>query len=332
MKILIIKPSSLGDIIHTLPVVQALKDHWPEAEIDWLVFDTFKEVVGLCPLISEILVFQRHRWNRLTCQGEVARFISSELRKKEYDLVIDLQGLLRSGLLTYATRAPRKIGLQDAREGARFFYNEIVHWSEPKLHAIDRYLKTMDHLGIAVSSVRFPMALAGRLNPLVERRLPETPFVLVNPFSRGEFKRWRLSGFQEVMGFAPDIPFVIIGQKGDAAEASLLAGRNIINLAGQTTMLDMVHLVARSSGLLTNDSGPMHLGVALGVPVVALFGQGASDPALTGPYGKNGSHTLIFDMSESHPLFDPSIQPESPELRADINRLIAGLMGNKKRS
>src|SRR5579859_247973 len=125
MRILIIKPSSLGDVVHALPTVNRIRQRYPDARITWLINDTLAPLLDRCPIIDEIIEFPRAEFTNPTHAVRFLGFVR-QLRARQFDLVIDLQGLFRSGLMTWATRAPRRIGRSDAREGARFAYTEIV--------------------------------------------------------------------------------------------------------------------------------------------------------------------------------------------------------------
>ena len=121
MRILIVKPSSLGDIICALPVAQSIRDQLPEAEISWVVKSRFADVVRRCPTVNGELIEFEHSagWSGITAIWRVMR----RLRERQFDAVLDFQGLLRSGLMTFAANAPFKVGIAEAREGSRLFYN-----------------------------------------------------------------------------------------------------------------------------------------------------------------------------------------------------------------
>ena len=123
VKILIVKPSSLGDVLHALPAMSLLRRHFPDASISWLVNDTFAGIVELFPGVDEIIVFRRQRWGQLRHGFELAKFLL-ELRRRRFDLVIDFQGLFRSGFFTWVTGASRRIGFKAAREGHLLKYHE----------------------------------------------------------------------------------------------------------------------------------------------------------------------------------------------------------------
>ena len=125
MKILIVKPSSLGDVIHALPTVDRIRQRFPDAQISWLINDTLAPLLKHCPIIDDLIELPRAEFSGPASSLRLIAFLR-RLRARQFDLVIDLQGLFRSGVMTWATRAPRRVGRSDAREGARFAYTEIV--------------------------------------------------------------------------------------------------------------------------------------------------------------------------------------------------------------
>lgn len=296
VKILIIKPSSFGDVIHTLPLVHSLKRNLPQAQITWLINRSYASFIRHCPLVAQTLDFDRKNASPFHSPVQFARFVFGEIPADEYDLVIDVQCLLRSGIFCWASKGKRKLGLQDGREGCKVFYHDIVRWPEGKRHAVERYLKVIHHLGLIEYPVSFPLDFPLGMPERLAQRCPDE-FVVINPFSRGNYKRWRMSGFRNVIEQMPETTFILIGEEADRQESLLLESSNVINLVGQTNLVELAQVIQAGKCLLTNDSGPMHLAVALKKPVLALFG--ASDPDLTGPYGYPQDSLMRFDPEES---------------------------------
>ncbi|HUK83093.1 MAG TPA: glycosyltransferase family 9 protein [Verrucomicrobiae bacterium] len=265
MRILIIKPSSLGDVVHALPTVTRIRKKFPDAHIAWLINTELASLLKNCPVINQRIEFHRLNYSRLPA-------LLWRLRRERFDIVVDLQGLLRSGMMTWATRAPRRIGLSDAREGARSFYNEIV--SVPRTHAVDRYLLAADHLGCDTGPVEFPLGIA----PPFRDRL-----IAINPSARWLTKLWGDGRFTELVRRLPHARVVLTGSAGERTRIERIA-LGCRNLAGGTDLFELAELYARCCVVIANDSGPMHIAAAVGTPVVAIFGP--TDPALTGPYGK----------------------------------------------
>ena len=281
-RILILKPSSLGDVIHALPAVHQIRQRYPQAHLAWLVNTAFISLLKHCPIIDEIIPFPRHEYRRLP--GLIRR-----LRRGRYDVVVDLQGLLRSGLLAALAGAPRRIGLSDARECAGFFHNEII--AVPRIHAVDRYLRAAVHLGGAAGPVEFPLGLApGKQSE---------GYLAIHASARWPTKLWGDDKFAELIRQLPQERIILTGSAAEAERIGRLAqgGRN---LAGQTDLFELAEWYRRCAVVVTNDSGPMHLAAAVGTPVVAIFGP--TDPALTGPYGKG--HTILRAALPCAPCFN----------------------------
>jgi heptosyltransferase-1 len=273
MKILIIKPSSLGDIVQALPVACSLKKHWPEARMDWLVFDAFAPLLEGHKALDRALVFPKKQFFHPSHWAKSRSWMRA-LRDSRYDLVIDLQGLARSGFLTWMTGAPRRIGLKSAREGAGLAYTETV--SDTATAAAERYLAVLRHLEVPALPLEFGLHVPKmEIPPLV----PGTYWVL-HPYSRWETKLWPWSRYEPVVRAFSEMPAVVVGQGPwfPLREGPVVDLRNRLDLRQLMVVLQGARVV------LSTDSGPAHLAAALEVPTLALFG--ATDWKKTGPVGK----------------------------------------------
>ncbi len=275
MNILIVKPSSLGDVIHALPTVNLIRQRFPDAHIAWLINAELSSLLQRCPLINDRIEFRRRdrrAWLPLL----------NQLRRQHFDLVVDLQGLLRTGIFSAATRAPRRIGLSDAREGARLFYTEVV--PVPREHAVNRYLRAARHLGCPDGPIEFPLGLEGPA--------PSRPLIALNPLARWETKIWGDDRFSALLDRLPAERVVLIGSAGERDRIEAINRGRARNLAGTLDLYELAELYRQCAVVITNDTGPMHLAAAVGTPVIALFGP--TDPALVGPYG--AGHTVFRNM------------------------------------
>jgi lipopolysaccharide heptosyltransferase I len=173
-RILLVKPSSLGDVIHALPVLNGLRQRYPDARIDWLIGSAFAPLLEGHPAISHLVLFDRRRYGRMIGSPRVAadfmRFLA-ELRRTRYELVVDLQGLFRSGFLTRMTGAPIRMGFRDAREGARMFYTHYLPESPVDTHAVDRNYTVAHVLGFADLPVEFRLPINADARAAVDRLL-----------------------------------------------------------------------------------------------------------------------------------------------------------------
>jgi lipopolysaccharide heptosyltransferase I len=281
MRLLIIKPSSLGDIVHALPTVNLIRRRHPDAHIAWLVNPEFASILQNNPLINETILFPRRELGKLP--GLVR-----QLRRQHFNVALDLQGLLRSGLIAKLAGIPRRVGLSDSREGARHLHTEIVR--VPRCHAVDRYLHAASHLQCGTAPVEFPIGITETDRVRVDELLTglEPCPIAINPMARWETKIWGDDKFTALIQKLPASRVILTGSKTEADRIKKLSS-GCRNLAGQTTLTQLAELYRRCAAVITNDSGPMHIAAAMGVPVVAIFGP--TDPALVGPYGKG--HAII---------------------------------------
>lgn len=296
-RILIIKLSSFGDIFHALPAVNNLKVAL-DAEIDWVTQPEYVELVKCFPVVSSVIPFPRREF--LT-QG--FGFLRT-LRGRHYDLVIDLQGLLKSALVARLARGARTIGPSFQREGARFFYDAVAGRRDKNRHAVEENLDVVRTLGLPVIPVRFPIAFPAQV---VDAGAPRVAIV---PVSRRENKNWPVECFLQTaralqQEFRASI--FLFGSKADHAICegirSELMSRTpagtVVNLAGKTSLVEMGRWFTQMNLVVVNDSGPLHMAVALGIPVVTLFGP--TDPRRTGPYGEG--HRVITSEMACAPCF-----------------------------
>ena len=337
-RILIIKPSSLGDVIQAVPVARALRGLAPQARIDWLVTPGCAGVVELVGSIDHIVPFDRRRYGRMwwnpAAFGAFVSFVL-KLRRTRYTAVVDLQGLFRSGFLSWASGAATRIGLSDAREGAGRFYTTVVQTPAEAMSAVERYMLVAAALGAPADGPRrFDLAMAEARRILADAGLKEgRAYVVVVPGARWPTKRWPEERFaelarriQEQLGLAA----VLVGGPEDREIAARIAqkagetgvphfeGRSpkvcdveqakehtlapaapglqsvaprptAVNLAGRTDLKTLAAVLRGAAGVVSGDTGPMHLAAALGRPVVAIFGPTSAERA--GPYG--GGHVVL---------------------------------------
>lgn len=295
-KALIIKPSSLGDIVHSLPFLSSLKKTHPDASVHWVVARGLEGLLDGHPLIDRLWVINKDKWKRITSAPDTLREFSalmSGLAREKFDVAIDLQGLFRSGLITRLSQAPLRIGFKEARELSTLFYNHLVEGGV-ELHAVDRYMKIATHLGLDTSSVDFPMLTAPYNTG------PDDYAVLV-PGARWDTKIWAASNFAALAASLPIRTF-ILGGSSDSARADEIAsgsGGKATSLAGKTDLKELAYVIKGARFMICNDSGPMHIAAGFGVPVFAIFGP--TSPLRTGPYGKG--HTIFQSDLDCVPCY-----------------------------
>ena len=301
-RILLIKPSSLGDCLHALPVLNALRAAKPKAKISWLINSEYAEIIETHPGLDEVIRFNRAHFRARNPGFEAVKEIcrlGGELRGKKFDLVIDLQGLLRSGIMAAATGADIRVGLADARELAGLFYTHRVQLKDTDVHAVDRYMRCLEYLGIEGKERDFSLPVAAKASEEIEQMLaedgvkPNEKFVLVVPGARWESKRWAIEKFAEVIDAIKEelsLRCVLAGTGAEGKICERLVGMcqaEPVNLAGRTSLRQLVALVKRSELVLGHDSGTIHLAVAMNRPLVCIIGP--TEPKRTGPYGREDS-------------------------------------------
>ncbi len=328
-KILLIKLSAVGDVVHTIPVLNKLRRRYPGARIDWLVTPAIGELLQHHPAITTVREFQRDDWSQ---PWRAAPFVGSArlalaLRSTGYDLVIDMHGQMRTALFVLATGAPVRIGFdrprasvwdasprtfppqarrhawQGAREGSWLAYTHHIAVPTLDMHAVDRYLGVGPLLGLdsdpADFSFPIPPAAVNRISALNEYYgIEGKKLAVLAPGTIWETKQWRSAGFAEVARHFLQKGFAVVlagaaRERAACAEVAKLAP-GVVNLAGETTLSELAALIRRATICVTNDSGPMHLAVALDRPVVSVFGP--TDPIWIGPYGR-GNAVLQADLA-----------------------------------
>jgi len=307
VNILIVKLSAVGDVIHTLPSLAALRKCFPDAHITWVVEEAAADIVRDHPDLDRVIVSRRKGWwkeirsGRLRKPlGEIKTFLR-DLRDRDFDLVIDFHGLFKSAILVFLSRGRRKIGYDSYQELSGLFYNEKIPEDMNK-HAVDRYLDFSGYLGAAMMQPEFKIAIGEenrkRVDELLKAQGIAGAFIALNPVAYWDTKLWedeRFAALCDRIDEAYGIPVVLTGQQSPSLEKiRSLSRRGVINLEGQTTLKDLAELYRRAMLLITTDSGPMHLAAAMGTPVVALFGP--TDSKRTGPYGP-GHHVIREPLS-----------------------------------
>jgi len=309
-RVLIIRPISLGDIIDALSLASSIKTALPGVRMDWVAGRAYTELLDGNPNVDRVIVFDRGMFKGPGRLGRLISFVR-ELRRDRYDLVIDLQGLLRSALMAFACRARVRAGFENAREGAPIFYTVKVQVPDRDMHAVDRYMLVPGMLGIRGPDASFTLVTDKEHEDAARELLSESgisqgaPFIAVAPSARWVTKRWDPSGFAGVSRelyrrYGVRSVFV-----GTAEDASVMDGADgwvpegSAELFGRTGIKTLAAIFRMARAVLTNDSGPMHIAAAVGTPTVALFGP--TEPKRTGPYGKG--HTVLTAGVECAPCF-----------------------------
>lgn len=335
--ILIIKLSALGDVIHTLPALTTLRRHRPGARIAWLVEEAAADLVRGHAALDRLIVWRRGAFDRAVRSGRVfaaateLRRTLRELRDTRHDLVVDFQGLAKSAFWVAAARAVAKAGYgpgQRRNELAHLVLNRRVPVTAPGAHAVERNLRLLEGLGFPRLPLAydFPVAPANEAEAgglLAEVNLAGgARFVAVNALTRWPTKNWTPAGFAAVADLlaARGLPAVFTGAPGDRAALDAIAAAMrtpMRRLDGRTPLKTLAALFRRAAAVLSTDTGPMHLAVAVGTPVVALFGP--TDPGYTGPHGEG--HVVLRAGLACSPCFRRDCRTKQFEPHACMVRL-----------
>jgi len=300
MKILIIKLSAIGDVVQTLPALEAIKKLYPDSAITWIVEEAAAGILEDHPLIDELLVSRRKTWLRMLknpftlIQGlaHIIRFLR-KLRSSRYDIAIDFQGLLKSGMLIGLARATRKIGFDRTRELSYLFLNERLPAYNIEKHALERYLDVARYLGSKEPSSACTLPIERERLRMKQRiaaiQQQERPLVAMNPVARWKTKLWPEQNFVELADRLVKEKNAVVVFTGSPDDRSVndrivsMMKETAVNWAGETTLKELAALASLADLFITTDTGPMHLAAAAGTKVLALFGPTA--PWRTGPYG-----------------------------------------------
>jgi heptosyltransferase I len=321
VNILIVKLSAIGDVIHTLPAVAALRQHYPDACITWVIEEAASDLIKGHPHLDRMIISRRKSWisdlmsGRFGCAGKEIRSFLRELNACHYDLVIDFHGLFKSAAIVFLSGGRRKLGYDSLQEMSGLFYNEKIPENMGK-HAVDRYLDFAHYLGVDAGTPEFVIPVQEENRTRIESLLKaghigeKDPFVAVSPQALWKTKLWEDEKFArlcERIIQELNIPVVFTGSEDKTVKAiQSFMTLPSVNLAGRTTLRDLARLYQKAALLITTDSGPMHLAAAMKTPVVALFGP--TDPGRTGPYG-NGHMIIRMELTCS-PCFSKTCETQ----------------------
>lgn len=304
MNILIVKLSAIGDVIHTLPALNAIRKHYPDAYITWLVEEDAAPLVENHEALDRVLVSKRKRWMKalrsasfLSTIKEISGFIKV-LRDTHYDIILDFQALLKSGILIALARGRRKIGFGKGLEHMEYSYiflNERIPAVDMEIHALSRGMLLIESLGVPGKTIEYKLPVTDSEYDMADELLRQggvkdgAQVVAINPVAKWGTKLWPAERFAHVADKIIeqyDKEIVFSGAPEDRSFIDQIISNmenRSINLAGKSTLTVLAALYEKSELVISTDTGPMHLAVAVRTPVVALFGPTA--PWRTGPYG-----------------------------------------------
>lgn len=336
MNILLVKLSAIGDVLHTLPVLNALRQAFVDAHITWLVEEAAAALIEGHPALDRVLICRRKSWIRDWKAGrrkavveEAADFVA-RLRDTVYDVVLDFQALLKGALWIALCRGKRKIGFDrgmEHMEHSYWFLNERIPPISMEVHALERNLVMLEPLGIRnVQDVVYRLPITtdhrNRVRRLLQPLSGSRPIVCINPVAKWDTKLWTARGFAAVADrLVAEVGAAVIftGAQEDRGRIDDIRdrmSRHALDVSGQTDLMTLAALYETADAVISTDTGPMHLAAAVETPVVALFGPTA--PWRTGPYGNR--HRVIrlgtacspcFRRSCTNPVCMLGIDPES---------------------
>ena len=324
--ILIIKPSSLGDIVLALPALSALRKSFPDAKISWLIRSEFAPLLQNHPSLTDVILFDRtflgKAWYNPRAFVSLLSLIC-RLRRGKFDAVVDLQGLFRTASLGWLAGCKKRFGMAAAREFAHAFYTHKVHQDRNCIHLVDYYLKIIRTVGACDVNVQFVLpvdsASADSVGSLLTRHniSPDNYAILV-PGSAHSNKCWpveRFAALADKISSQFGLSIIATGtasEKAVAEELKNLANAPIANLAGQTSLTELVALLKSAKLVVSNDTGPGHIAAALGSPLVLMFGP--TNPARVAPYRRSSSVVAIEPDSRG-------LLPNSADPKHDIKAI-----------
>lgn len=323
--ILIIKPSAIGDIVHALPILANLKTSFPDSKITWLVREDFTSLIADHKNIDELIIFKRKLlgkwWHSKKSFNELLS-LKRTLKDSKFDLVIDLQGLFRTALFAWLTGCKKRVGLKDARESATLFYTDSIAKPKTSDHIIDYYNHIIASLGADISSdIKFDISVNSDAENELEELLKEkgienNKLIIFIPGAAHKFKCWPVEYFVKLaqrLSENSDYSIITVGsasEKDICQKITTLASVPVISLAGQTNIPQLVALLSKASMVVSNDTGPGHIAVALNTPSVIIFGP--TNPQRLAPYNKPDSLVL------AKPYNDPDIiKSRDPQYRIE---------------
>jgi len=313
--ILIIKPSSLGDIVLALPALSALRRSFPDARISWLVRPEFASLLKNHPHLTETILFDRKflgkSWYNPRAFASLLSLIW-RLRRSKFDAVIDLQGLFRTASLSWLSGCRKRFGMTNARELAHIFYTHKIPQDQDCIHLVDYYLKIIQAVGVSDIGVQFilpqdPASADSISRLLASRSISPDNYAVFIPTSAHSDKRWpvgRFAALADKISSRFDLSIIATGTASEGSDVERLknlANVPIANLTGLTNLSELIALLKAAKLVVSNDTGPGHIAAALGTPLVLIFGR--SNPARVAPYGR--SHCVA------------AIEPDSRGLKAD---------------
>lgn len=303
-EILLIRLSSIGDVLHCTPVAAALKTAWPDCKVTWLVGEVCAELLQTNPDVDYAIVWSRERFEQHLRSGEFSKAyalwqtLKAQLSTKVYDAVLDIQGLFITGMIARLTQTKRRLGLRDARELNPLFMSETANALGS--HITERYLGVLPLLGIAPSTRKMTLVVPAAAREFARCYLAQAKIaaqdklVVLIPGTTWPTKNWPPELFADVAGkLGRDFRIMLCGSKRELAmgqEIISKAGVPVIDAIGQTSLLQMAALLEQAAVVVAGDTGPLYMAAALDIPTVTIFGP--TNPVTYTPFGRQHAYAV----------------------------------------
>ncbi|MHC4133103.1 MAG: glycosyltransferase family 9 protein [Planctomycetota bacterium] len=324
--ILIIKPSSLGDIVLALPALSALRESYPDAEISWLIRPEFAPLIENHPDLTKTIAFDRKFLGKSWYNPKAFACLLSLiklLRKSKFDLIIDFQGLFRTGCLAWLSGCRKRIGMDNAREFAGLFYTQKIQQKPEYIHLVDYYLEIVRPTGASKSEPDFALPINPSAEESIKQLLKDKELDIDNygvliPGSVHADKCWPVDNFAELAEKIHKQFGLSMVVTGTSSEKKITEGVKalskvpIIDLAGLTSLGELAALINGARLVVSNDTGPGHIAAALGVPLVMMFSR--ANPVRIHPYKRKECVVAIEPFSRGS-------KPNSKDSKYDINKI-----------
>lgn len=305
--ILIVKLSSIGDVIHALPVSHAIKETYPEAHLTWVVEPPAYDIVAMADCVDEIIVFHKKEFRSLGGFLSHIGPFRKKLQERTYDVVLDLQGLFKSAAIAYLAKAPKnqKFGMWNMREGSQLI-SQPVRGAHVHDHVIERYLDTARAIGCNVQDVRLPLSVPAKEQNLTRCIVAQAGADMKNPCvvlvvgASWPTKCWPDKHFAALGDWLYEqkvIPVLVGNGPVESQKAAAIAAQMEIppiNLVGSLNFKQLAYLFQQAAAVVGGDTGPTHLSVGLKAPTIMMMGP--TLPRRTGPYGQMDK-LLVADRS-----------------------------------
>ncbi len=313
MNVLIVKLSAIGDVIHALPVSRAIKQTFPESRITWIVERPASDLLTENPDIDELIIFEKAKFKTVRGFLHNLPVLHSELRSKDFDIVLDLQGLAKSAIVAWISGARKRLGYCNMRELSGLISPPVCGLHQYG-HVVERYLDVARALGCQIKHPEWV------INPSVEDKATvnrifqaeglslQDKYIVIAPGTNWQSKCWPTRSYAELVLLVQKnlrLPIVVVGAAKDKELVNKIraeSGVQVHDLTGQTTLKQLAFTLQKAMLFVGGDTGPMHLAVAMGCPVIALFGP--TDHVRNGPYGNE--NILLRAGVECAPCFKKS--------------------------